>query len=1099
MQQSVLVITVDSRQAERNVKQLDKELIALTNQGDKTGRSLGGVFSQLTTYAAGFLTVATAINKIDMFTNLQNRLKLVTSNQQELNTAMGDTFRIAQQTYSAWDGVVQVYQRFSDNAKTLNIDMKQTAQLTETVSKAVAISGASAASAEAALTQFGQSLASGVFRGEEFNSVAEQTPALLKAIAQGLGVTIGELRSMAQNGEITSDVLVKALTKARASVDNLFSKVDITIGQSITLLSNEVTKFIGEAGRGSGAATTLAGSIKLLAENISLIADVALAAGIGYITKAIITKTVAVEADIAASIASRNASVAVAQAELAEATAATNAAKAHLANTQATLAETQAKYGATAASVRYTTAQAALTAATNAQAAAQARLTAATTLFSRVGGAALALVGGPIGVLALAIGGAAFAFSALSKRSEEANQKLLETSRYAKLSADELNNLEGSQKRAAKDDLVKSFDEKNKRLKELSYQFNATVIDMQNYAKGNVEVAKISNDVRLGLISQEEAIKKLNKLDLFTGEQIQKAEDANQKYREQLKVVKEDEKALAVYNKTVKIAGNEAENAAFKVDTNTDAYNDNADAINRATKALKDYFNKQQSTAFDAIYKTGLLEKNYTSKQADAILELQKAKGESAILSKDEIDSALRTLKLTEDLEKKESAINEIKRSRSSSDKKEARDAKEATRLAEEQFKAREDIKYKYATRETQIEMDLQEELKRIREASFSPKDEQGFISNAKNRADLQKELYNEQLAAELNEWQDTEQEKLDRKVKINSILIKLDSSMNDEIKQQALASLIDRSAFESDQLDLNKRKRIFDATEFQYSEIERIKKRYELEREEINKTKDINERNALLQASLAKQNQEEAAVKDQAISDYRGVMGFEESPLVQQFKVLDKMRELDLINEQAYQDAKLQIQAKSTASYLEGMIGGFASLVDENSKTYAVLFAAQKAFAVAQAVLNIPQAYSKAFDAVVGTPFIGPYIAPAVGAAAAALQVAQAAKIKSTQMAGFESGGYTGNMGTKTVAGVVHGQEYVMNAKATKSIGVGNLETLAKTGELPNQQAQPVTNIINVFDEQELLAAMAKPAGEKIFINTARRNKTAFRSALGI
>ena len=113
--------------------------------------------------------------------------------------------------------------------------------------------------------------------------------------------------------------------------------------------------------------------------------------------------------------------------------------------------------------------------------------------------------------------------------------------------------------------------------------------------------------------------------------------------------------------------------------------------------------------------------------------------------------------------------------------------------------------------------------------------------------------------------------------------------------------------------------------------------------------------------------------------------MGFEESPLVRQFEVLQKMRELDLINEEAYQKSKLDLTIKYGASYMESMLGGFASLVDENSKTYAVLFAAQKAFAVAQAMLNIPSAYSKAYDAVVGTPFVGPYIAPAVGAAAAA------------------------------------------------------------------------------------------------------------------
>ena len=89
--------------------------------------------------------------------------------------------------------------------------MVDTARLTETVSKAVAISGASAQAADAALVQFGQALASGTLRGEELNSVMEQTPALAKAIAQGMGITVGQLRSVAAEGKITSQEIVKAL------------------------------------------------------------------------------------------------------------------------------------------------------------------------------------------------------------------------------------------------------------------------------------------------------------------------------------------------------------------------------------------------------------------------------------------------------------------------------------------------------------------------------------------------------------------------------------------------------------------------------------------------------------------------------------------------------------------------------------------------------------------------------------------------------------------------------------------------------------------------------------------------------------------------
>jgi len=1066
-QQSTLVITVDSRQAEKNVKQLDRELVALTTQGETASNRLGGAFSQLTTYAAGFLTVATAINKVDMFTNMQNRLKLVTTSQQDLNTAMADTFRIAQNSRQAWDGVVQVYQRFADNAKSLNINMQQTAQLTETVSKAVAISGASAQAAEAALNQFGQSLASGVFRGEEFNSVAEQTPALLKAIASGLGVTIGELRDMAQNGKITSDVLVKALTKARDSVDELFSRTDMTIAQSITVLSNEVTKFVGEAGKGSGAADALAGSIKLLAENILLIADVALAVGIGYITKAIITKTVAVEADIAASIASRNASIAEAQAEVAEATAATNAAKAHLANTQATNAETQAKYGATAAATRYAMAQSAVTAATNVQTAAQTRLTAATAIFGRVATGAFALVGGPIGVLALAVTGAVFAFNKMSEANEAANKKLLETSKYAQLAADDLNKLEGSQKRAAKNDLQKSFDEKNKRLKELSYQFNATVIDMQNFTKGNAEVAKISNDVRTGVISQSEAIKRLNKLDLFTGEQIQAAEDANQKYREMLPSINADEKALGVFKVTVKLAGNEAENAAYKIDTNTSAAKNNEDAVKKASKAQTDYMDSLRKSAFQTGLVNELVSRGYDLERAKGFAEAYVKSGNT--INKETAKLVDQNIAQNNKLKATEDAIAESRKKNSKIEKDSAkqaeRDQKERLRLLEEEAKAREDIKYKYATRETQIEMNLQEELKKIREAKFSPQDTKGFSDNARNRADLEKQLYTAQLSYELNEWQLTEQEKLDKQVEINSIKIKLDADMNDDMKQQALDSLIDRSAFEADQIDLNKRKRIFDATEFQYTEMERIKKRYELEREEIGKTHDVVERNALLQANIAKQRIEEF----ETLAKYADVIQSTRQSAADELfqkKSPDQYAKFQLQNEYgeasgqlqgAYNDqvagisliedeqtrnaqllevheqylqakqaldkkyaekekdmqrAQLDLQLASADSFFGSMTEMLKNSGAERTGIYKVMFATEKALAIARSIMAIQTGIAEAS----ANPF--PYNLAAMASVAAA------------------TAGIVGNI--QSVAGVFHGGKDYVPKEATYLLDKG-------------------------------------------------------------
>ncbi|WP_052122327.1 tape measure protein [Chelonobacter oris] len=129
------------------------------------------------------------IHYADSYTEIGNRMKLISSNSVESARAMQAVFDISMRTNQSVDATGQVYQRFAQNAQQLGISQSKVASLTETVSKAVAISGASAASAQAALMQFGQSLASGVFRGQEFNSVMD----LAQTIARGLGVTTSEV------------------------------------------------------------------------------------------------------------------------------------------------------------------------------------------------------------------------------------------------------------------------------------------------------------------------------------------------------------------------------------------------------------------------------------------------------------------------------------------------------------------------------------------------------------------------------------------------------------------------------------------------------------------------------------------------------------------------------------------------------------------------------------------------------------------------------------------------------------------------------------------------------------------------------------------
>lgn len=216
----------------------------------------------------------------DGYTEIQNKLRLVESASISSSKGLSNVFDIALKTNQSINATSGVYQRFAQNAETLKISQAQIASLTETVSKAVAVSGASAGAADAALTQFGQALGSGILRGDEFNSVMEQTPALAKAIATGLGVTTGELRNMAKEGQLTMDVLVPALERAKESVDSQFDTRILTISAAFENLNTSTVKWIGELDKSTGASEAFAKAINEIANHLTVVASLAAGAGV---------------------------------------------------------------------------------------------------------------------------------------------------------------------------------------------------------------------------------------------------------------------------------------------------------------------------------------------------------------------------------------------------------------------------------------------------------------------------------------------------------------------------------------------------------------------------------------------------------------------------------------------------------------------------------------------------------------------------------------------------------------------------------------------------------------------------------------------------
>ena len=1128
-QESRLIISIDARNAERTARELNRELQNITNGGNQADRQvnqLGSSLRSLATYMAGVVTVGAAINKIDAYTNLQNRLKLVTSSQQELNQATADTFSIAQRTASSWDSVAMVYQRFADNADRLNITMKQTAALTETVSKAISISGGSAASADAALMQFGQALASGVLRGEEFNSIAEQAPGLLKAIAFGLDTNVGSLRAMAAEGKITGDVLVDALSKAQPYIDELFNKTDFTIGQEFTRLSNEITKFVGEAGKGTGAANALGGAVGLLAQNLSTIADIAVVGGLALLTKTILTQTVAVYGSIqgvlqrrAANLALLESNVKLAGLEVSRTrqVVALTASEVNLARIEYNSAVTRTERAA--ATIRLTQAEVALalaekqkTAASIADTAAQNANNAARTR----GAALLGLIGGPIGAITLGVAALAAGYVYLKNQTAEANAKLEEQGKIALETDENLKKLSGNDKKSAVKDLTAAFDDQNKKLKESKDSTDAVLYAIRAASVENEKARKITEDARKGIIGYNEAIKLLNNENVPTELRDELKKQALQ-YDENSAKASRSQYVLKLFGFEVKLTGNEAQDSENKIRGLNDATNDNATATNAATKAQQDYNKSLGNRAYDAAYVKTLREKyGYTKELAEETLKLQVAQNgrTSKSVEQKDIDRVSGVIKLEaaikslDEAEKGRGKNLEKQAKKAESDRKKA--LKDSEDLAKRQGESRVAIAYSYLNDLEKLEEDYQKDIQAIRDANFGA-DQKKFEDRAKARYEFNQEMYLIQITDEINAFKDSENQKLDRRKRSQLEAVQSSGKYNEDIKKLKIAAINEEYLLDKAAIQLRRQERSFQASEQFMSETAAINERYRLERANILLINDEHERAHLLELNRLKQQteqvqrtqdaqdavdkiksdrngtgqfdaiysqQSEANNASQELLDAKIAEGYENQEQLQK-EHIERMAE----NARIANQALISLEFSRAQQVLGSSADLFKNLLGEQSKGYKAIYAVQKAFAIAEILLNAPKSYSKAFDAVVGIPFIGPALAPIAGGAAIAVQLAQVASIKSMNPTGFQSGGYTGGGGVSDVAGVVHGQEYVLNAQATKRVGVDTLNAINSGSDL--KSTSPVNIIINPPAGYE---AVTKKDGDNVTIDIVEK-----------
>ena len=278
-----LLINIAANQA-----RLEKDMKQARRTVDTTMNRISRATSVATNALRGFVGVLGArefIRASDQFKSINAAMKIATGSAQTGARAYQDVYQIAMRTGQELQGVADTYRRFAEVSDQLNVTQDEVAQAVDTVSKAMAISGGSAESARAALLQFSQGLAAGVLRGEELNSVMEQSPRLAMLLADGMNVPIGSLRELAKEGKITSDVIIKALKSQADIINEEFADLPLTVGRAFTNLRTSFVNVVGDVENTTGAFAALAKGIDLLASNLRLIADLALVAGIAFAGK----------------------------------------------------------------------------------------------------------------------------------------------------------------------------------------------------------------------------------------------------------------------------------------------------------------------------------------------------------------------------------------------------------------------------------------------------------------------------------------------------------------------------------------------------------------------------------------------------------------------------------------------------------------------------------------------------------------------------------------------------------------------------------------------------------------------------------------------
>lgn len=245
----------------------------------RVGSSIGSLISRLGPLATA-IGAAFSIEKIkdtaDEMMNLDGRLRTITKSDEERYAVEDQLHSLAQQNRQDLNSMGDLYFKVARGAQRYGFDAAQSMRVTDIVSKALTVGGASATEAKASILQLGQALSSGVLQGDELHSLDENASLLMQHIADNLGVSIGQLKQLGRDGDLTSEVVIKAILASGDAIDAEMGKMPTTIGQAITTIGNAWDFMIMKIERRSHIFGTIAQNI---ANNLLFVEK-----AVGYLT-----------------------------------------------------------------------------------------------------------------------------------------------------------------------------------------------------------------------------------------------------------------------------------------------------------------------------------------------------------------------------------------------------------------------------------------------------------------------------------------------------------------------------------------------------------------------------------------------------------------------------------------------------------------------------------------------------------------------------------------------------------------------------------------------------------------------------------------------